>query len=228
MNDQKKNYDKYFYKVKFITIGEVGVGKTNILYRYVKGEFKNQYEATIGVDFLSQNVKIRNLKFQLSLVDTAGEERFKSIVRGFYSNSTCCLIVYDISDRTSFESLNNWIEDCRTNTDPNIITILVGNKSDKKNERKVTEEEGKILADKYDIKFFESSALTGFNIKEIFIYACEKIYDNILNNVYNFDDENDSCGVKRFLFNETFKSDKNFIVLNNEGKHNKKKKKRCC
>ena len=225
MRDKKKDFDKYFYKVKLITIGQPNVGKTNILYRYAKEEFINEYEPTISVDFINQNVKISNLNLKLFLFDTIGQEQYKSITRSYYLNSTCCIIVYDISDRSSFESINNWIDDCKSNSNENIIIILVGNKCDKQKERKVTEDEGQIMADRYGIKFFESSALTGYNIKEIFNYACKQIYNNFKNNVYNLDDENDSCGVKRMLLNKEFITDKNIIILNNK---NNKKKKKCC
>ena len=161
MNEEK-------YSLKFIIIGDPSVGKTNIMYRYSKGEFKGQYSVTICVEYLTKNIVIDNTSFRLELWDTAGSERYLSITRGYYNNSACAIIVYDITNIKSFEHVSKWVEECQQTNGKNIYMILVGNKDDLKDNRKITEEQGKDLASKYDLKFFETSALTGHNIEEVF------------------------------------------------------------
>ena len=109
--------NKKCYVVKIIVIGDQSVGKTNILNRYVKGEFSEEYAITIGMDFLSCNFELDDKIFILRLWDTAGSERFRSVTKGYYSNSCCALIVYDITDENSFISVKNWIEDCQSYAD---------------------------------------------------------------------------------------------------------------
>ena len=136
-NESKK---KKCYAVKIIIVGDQSVGKTNLINRYVKGEFSEDYMITIGMDFLTCNLELEDKIFKLRLWDTAGSERFRSVTKGYYSNSCCALIVYDITDQNSFNSVKQWIEDCQSYASKNIHLILVGNKIDLKEQRKVNEE----------------------------------------------------------------------------------------
>lgn len=190
----KNNKNNTFYSLKFIIIGNEFVGKTNIINRFVKNEFINKYMITIGIDYLSQNIKIDNRIFKLQLWDTAGSERFRSVTKGYFSNSICALIVYDITDERSFSSIKKWIEECKSYTNEKILLVLVGNKNDLKEQRVITKEEGKSLAEEYGMEFYESSALTGENINEIFFESCKIINKNINDNVYDLQDP--SVGIK--------------------------------
>ena len=198
---------KVVYTLKIIIIGDPNVGKTNIVYRFSKGEFKNEYENTICLDFLTKNINIDNTSFRLQIWDTAGSEQYRSITRTYYRNSACAIIVYDISNKESFENIPNWILDCKQNNEYNIHMILVGNKDDLV-KREVSEEQGKRLAEEYGLKFYEASALTGHNIEEIFIDGCLEINNKINNQEINL--ENTFCGVKRLNDGDIFVAERSY------------------
>ena len=170
---------KKCYMVKIIIVGNSNVGKTNIVTRYVKGEFSNEYMITIGMDFLTCNLELDNKIFKLRLWDTAGSEKFRSVTRGYYSNTCYALIVYDITDDSSFNSVKQWIEDVQSFANKGTNLVLVGNKVDLNNKRKISKEEGQNLATEYGMDFYESSALTGENINDIFEGICQKVNQQI-------------------------------------------------
>ena len=167
------------YVVKIIIIGNQSVGKTNIVTRYVKGEFSEDYMITIGMDFLTCNLKSDDKIFKLRLWDTAGSEKFRSITKGYYSNTCCALIVYDITNQNSFDSVKHWIEDVKNYTDKDTHLVLVGNKIDLKDQRKISKEDGQNLATQNGMDFYESSALTGDNINDIFEGICKYVNQKI-------------------------------------------------
>ena len=184
----------YNYLLKYIIIGDSSVGKSNLLLRYAHDKFNEDYQATIGVEFGAKNVEINNKTFRIQIWDTAGQENFRSITRAYYKNSVCAIIVYDITNKESFNNIQNWIEDCKNQCPKTIFFVLVGNKNDLENERKVSFDEGKKFADSNDILFFESSAKTGNNVEDIFYKSAECISERINKNVYDL--ESDSCGIK--------------------------------
>ena len=236
---KNKNKEEY-YKVKIIIIGNSGVGKTNIFYRFINGEFTNDIENTMCIDFRYYNIKIENKIFSLQLWDTAGSEEYKSITKSYYSNAACCIFAYSISDEDSFKSINEWFENFKNFSNPNIVLILVGNKNDLNDMRIIDEEKGKVLASQFGMEFFECSAKTGYNINEIFKKACERINENINNNLYDFEN-GENCVKKINLVNEDLKPNKIFSLeevndkeykSNKNNKSNKsnksKKKKKSC
>ena len=186
------NFD---YLFKYIIIGDAAVGKSNLLLRYAHGQFKPEYQLTIGVEFGAKNVEIRNKTYRIQIWDTAGQENFRSITRAYYKNSVCALVVYDISSRDSFNNVSTWIEDCKNQSPKTIFMVLVGNKSDLEDKRQVSKEEGQELADKYGIQFYETSAKTGDNVDAIFYNSADEIAKKIDENYYDL--ENDTCGIKQ-------------------------------
>ncbi len=186
------NFD---YLLKYIIIGDAAVGKSNLLLRYAHGQFKPEYQLTIGVEFGAKNIQLNNKIFRIQIWDTAGQENFRSITRAYYKNSVCALVVYDISSRDSFEHVTTWIEDCKNQSPKTIFMVLVGNKCDLKDKRQVSEEEGKDLAEKNDMMFFETSAKDGINVEEIFVNSADQISKKIDQGYYDL--ENDSSGIKR-------------------------------
>ena len=176
------NFD---YLFKYIIIGDAAVGKSNLLLRYAHGQFKPEYQLTIGVEFGAKNVEIRNKTYRIQIWDTAGQENFRSITRAYYKNSVCALVVYDISS----------IEDCKNQSPKTIFMVLVGNKSDLADRRQVNTEEGQELADKYGMQFYETSAKTGENVDSIFLNSADEIARTIDQGYYDL--ENDSCGIKQ-------------------------------
>ena len=212
--------EKKCYKVKIIVVGDASVGKTNIVYRFVNRQFMNEYCITIGADFFSYNLEFDDKIFKLVIMDTAGSERFRSVTRGYYKNCSFALIVYDITDKKSFNSIKQWIEECHNYANKNIHMVLVGNKIDLNEERKISKEEGKELADEFKMDFFETSAKTGENIEDIFLLICEFLSSNIDEGKYDLNDP--SSGVSIEELEEGFKLNKSVNQSKNE------EKKGCC
>ena len=211
------------YLLKYVIVGDASVGKSNLLLRYSHGQFREEYQLTIGVEFGSNNIKIDDKIFRIQIWDTAGQENFRSITRAYYKNSACALIVYDISRRASFDSISTWIEDCKNSSPKSVFMVLVGNKCDLEKEREVSEEEGKELAETNGMIFFETSAKTGKNVEEVFVESAKHIAKKINEGYYDLD--NDSCGIKKGSGNT------NNVVLNSGDDNNKNeedKKGPCC
>ena len=188
------NFD---YLLKYIIIGDAAVGKSNLLLRYAHGQFKPEYQLTIGVEFGAKNIQINNKIFRIQIWDTAGQENFRSITRAYYKNSVCALVVYDISSRDTFDHVSTWIEDCKNQSPKTIFMVLVGNKCDLNDKRQVTFEEGKELAERNEMLFFETSAKDGINVDEIFLNSANEISKKIEQGYYDL--ENDTCGIKKGL-----------------------------
>lgn len=171
------NYD---YLFKFILIGDSTVGKTCILTRFVDGWFKAESDPTIGVEFGSKVLKCKSgLTVRLQVWDTAGQESFRSITRSYYRGAIGALLVYDITNSSSFENLPTWLKDSLDATNQNIGLVLVGNKSDLESERQVNKEVAKNFAKENNLLFLETSAKSGTNIEKIFQILSEKILAKI-------------------------------------------------
>jgi small GTP-binding protein len=182
------------YLFKYIIIGDAAVGKSNLLLRYAHGQFKDEYQLTIGVEFGAKNISINDKIYRIQIWDTAGQENFRSITRAYYKNSVCALVVYDITNRDSFNNISNWVEDCKNQSPKTIFMVLVGNKSDLNDKRVISVDEGRELAEKYNMIFFETSAKTGENVDLIFFKSAEEIAKKIEAGYYDL--END-CGIKQ-------------------------------
>ena len=172
--DDDKKYDYIF---KLILIGSSGVGKTSILQRYIQKIFNDDYTCTIGVDFFMKSMKIDDKLIKLQLWDTAGTEKFKSITTGYYRGANAAFIVFDLTSRKSFESVSEWIENYYKYSNPDYErhVILIGNKSDLKNERIITEDEIDDFVKLNKIKYFETSAKNGENIDDTFLFIAEQL-----------------------------------------------------
>ena len=182
------------YIIKLLTLGDTEVGKTSIVLRYSDDKFHQNKISTIGVDFKVKMVTKGNEKIKISIYDTAGQERFRNIVKHYYKGANGILLIYDISKRITFEKLQFWLDDLKENADiDNLFIYLVGNKNDKKEEREVTFEEGNKFAKEKKLPFIEVSAKTGENINQLFddmikgtilkIVNFDKKYNNLSNSI---------------------------------------------
>eukprot|EP00916_Digyalum_oweni_P021985 GHVL01036433.1.p1 GENE.GHVL01036433.1~~GHVL01036433.1.p1 ORF type:complete len:174 (+),score=21.42 GHVL01036433.1:40-561(+) len=137
-------------KYKLVFLGEPAVGKTSIIGRFMYDTFDNNYQATIGIDFLSKTMYLEDRTVRLQLWDTAGQERFRSLIPGYIRDSSVAVVVYDITSQTSFVNTNKWIDAVRAERGDNVIIALVGNKSDLADKRQVSEAEGEAKAKDVD------------------------------------------------------------------------------
>ena len=170
---------EYDYLFKSILVGDSYVGKTNILSKYIKNEFNQNTKSTVGVEFGTKILKIEDKIIKAQVWDTAGQERYKSITSAYYKGAKGAFIVYDITNRETFESVDKWIQDLNMNSDKNITLLLIGNKKDLEDKRDVTKEEGEEKAKSFGLAFLETSALTGENIDKVFDYMLKEVYNKI-------------------------------------------------
>ena len=170
MTEQDSNADSVDDSVnvarhKIIFVGDAGVGKTTIISRIMDNPFNDAYEPSIGVDFMSKNITFRGTNIKLQMWDTAGQEKYKGLIPSYVRNSSIVFLIYDVSVKSSFDNIPNWINFIRSIE--NNTLVLCGNKIDLA-EREVKKEEGEALAQKEGIAFFEVSAKTGDGIKNMF------------------------------------------------------------
>ena len=163
-----QNVNPEIPKYKLIFLGDQNVGKSCILNRFMNDVFIEEYQATIGLDFQSKNVQIDNQDIHLLLYDTAGQEKFRSLIPMYTRDANIILLVYDISSKESFEHLPDWLKDLNNINKNDVIFALVGNKNDLADNRQVTFEEGEKYAKENDFIFQEVSAKTGDGFSELF------------------------------------------------------------
>ena len=164
--NSKKNPETPKYKLIFL--GDQSVGKSCILNRFLNDTFIEDYQATIGLDFQSKNVQIDNQDIHLLLYDTAGQEKFRSLIPMYTRDANIILLVYDISNRDSFTNLTHWLKDLTNVNMEEVILCIVANKIDLVDKRVVTNEEGQKFADEHDFIFQEISAKTGDGFSDLF------------------------------------------------------------
>jgi small GTP-binding protein len=153
---------------KFIVIGSSGVGKTAILKRLIDDVFIPESNSTIGVEFLASEIEVNEQPIKLQIWDTAGQERFRSIAKAYFRSAIGVILVFDLTDRKSFDELNQWLEDIHQLCDPNAVVTLIGNKLDLRASRSITSGEAEGFAQLHQLTYFETSALGGDNIREAF------------------------------------------------------------
>ena len=172
------NFDLSF---KLIVIGDCGVGKSCLTNNAVKNTFEEAYNATVGFEFITFNIKLEDKVIKLQIWDTCGQELYRSLVTNFYRNSSLAIMVYAINSKESFEDIEMWLRELRTHSNPDAKVFLIGNKIDLEKERQVTKEQGeKFCKDSKLNLFLESSAKTGVNAQEIFIQAAKILYADYL------------------------------------------------
>ena len=171
--------EEYDHLVKILLIGESGVGKTCILQRFNRGDFLVNHLATIAIDFKMKIFEVDNVKLKMQIWDTAGQERFNTLTSGFFKAAHGIMVCYAINDEKSFESVNKWMLQIKNLAPTDVKVMLLGNKSDLTNERVISTERGKEMADKFGVGFLETSAFNGDNIVPSFEELGRQIIDNI-------------------------------------------------
>ena len=158
------------YIIKILTLGSRNVGKSSLILKYSENKFMEKTNSTIGIDYKSKLIKKGNELIKITLYDTAGQEKFNYIIKNYYRGTNGVLLVYDITDRNSFEKLEFWLNDLRENADniDNLFIYLIGNKNDLEDKRKVSFKEANEYAKQKNIPYIEVSAKTGDNIKKLF------------------------------------------------------------
>ena len=202
------NYDK---TCQILLIGDSSVGKTSLIQRYANGIFKEEYLATVGLDYYTKQEMINNLNVLVKLQDTAGQERFKALTPNYFRNAEGVVLAYDVTNSESFENLKFWINSIKSNLgEKNIFIpiIIIGNKIDMEDMRDITKEDASKFAKENNYKYFETSAKTGEGVDE----AIRDLVNQVLANSDK---------------NEAAKGERKSVKIE-DNKENNQKKKGCC
>mmetsp|Transcript_59636 Transcript_59636/g.81497 ORF Transcript_59636/g.81497 Transcript_59636/m.81497 type:complete len:203 (-) Transcript_59636:92-700(-) len=174
------DHSRFDMQIKLLMIGDSGVGKTCLLMRYANDSFSPSFITTIGIDFKIKNIDLDGKRIKLQIWDTAGQERFRTITTSYFRGAQGILLVYDVTDRGSFNSIRNWISQIKQHADVHVNKILIGNKCDMDDQRVITYEEGKKLAQEIeDMQFFETSAKNAIDVESGFVAIAREVKDRL-------------------------------------------------
>jgi small GTP-binding protein len=198
------------YIIKILTLGDTLVGKSSIVLRFSDNRFDDNQLATIGIDYKTKYIKVKDASVKVLLWDTAGQEKFRNIARQYYKGANGVLLIYDVCDRKSYERIGFWMDELKQNNEiEQLYIILVGNKIDLEEKRVVTREEAEKYAEDNNINYLEVSAKTGEGILDLFNEVTKGTMDKVFNDQDN---------------NEDKEKIKTYLDTNN----NRKRKKKCC
>jgi len=163
------------FQFKLVLLGDSAVGKSSLVLRFVKKQFFEYQESTIGAAFLTQTVAVNDFVVKFEIWDTAGQERYHSLAPMYYRGAAAAIVVYDITNRQSFVRAKSWVKELQRQGNPNIVIALAGNKFDLAEQRKVEIEEAKTYSEENGIMFMETSAKTNNNVTELFKAIARKL-----------------------------------------------------
>lgn len=171
--------DAFNQLMKLIVVGDSGTGKSCLLHRFVEDSFSEEQTQTIGVEFGAKIVQLNGERIKLQIWDTAGQERYRSVTRGYYRGAVGCLIVYDVTNRASYDHIPRWLDDVRELAGNDVVVMLVGNKADLAVEerRAVSHNEAALFAQERGLMHFETSAATGEYVNDAFLKVARVALD---------------------------------------------------
>jgi Ras-related protein Rab-6A len=230
MTKEEKDYEilgedvaQVNFSFKIIVIGDPAVGKSSLTKRGTKNHFDDVYSPTIGFEFLSFNIRIKDKIVKLQIWDTCGQEVYRSLISSFYKNSSLAIIVYSIDNQESFDNLESWLDEIKTQTHPDLKIFLIGNKVDLEDQRVVQKSTAEELVKEHNINLFlETSAKSGQNAQLVFVKAAKIL-------VENYKDYTDLGRNSNISDNPSISiSNDNNDINNDQKDDDKNRRKKCC
>ncbi|CAL6067059.1 Rab2a [Hexamita inflata] len=167
------------YSYKLVMLGDMAVGKSSMIFRFVRNRFQEQMEPTIGAAFITQSVELNNCVVKYEIWDTAGQERYATLAPMYYRAAPCAVVVFDITNAASFKRAKDWVEELKSNGSPGCVIAIAGNKSDMSEMRQVSQDEAKEFATQKNLIFVETSAKSGDGIQDLFVKIANQLPRNV-------------------------------------------------
>lgn len=217
------DYNDKDISFKIIVIGNSGVGKSSLTNKATRNIFEENYHATVGFEFFTFNIRINDKNIKLQIWDTCGQEAYRSLITSFYRNSSLAIIAYAIDNENSYNNIEAWLNEIKTQANPETKIFLIGNKSDLENQRRIPIETAKEFSKEHGFNFFiETSAKKGDNAQAVFIQAAKELYKSHL----EYKDRASRPGsITPTPYHQEIN---NNILLDEDDDNKKRKKKGCC
>ena len=220
-----EEFTEYDLSFKIIVVGDSGVGKSCLTMKGTKNHYEESYSPTVGFEFFTFNIRINDKNIKLQIWDTCGQEAYRSLITSFYRNSSLAILVYSIDNQNSYCNIESWLNEIKSQANPEIKIFLIGNKSDLDDQRQIHTDDAKLFSKEHAFNYFvETSAKTGFNAQAVFVRAAKELYMTHL----EYKDRSTRPGsmVNAQAPYQTDMNVNNFVLDDDEDKP--RKKKGCC
>ena len=220
-----EEFSEYDLSFKIIVVGDSGVGKSCLTMKGTKNHFEECYSPTVGFEFFTFNIRINDKNIKLQIWDTCGQEAYRSLITSFYRNASLAILVYSIDNVNSFNNIEAWLNEIKSQANPETKVFLIGNKIDLEDQRKITIEMAQTFSNEHSFNFFvETSAKTGFNSQNVFVEAAKELFLTHL----EYKDRASRLGSMETNQYQPNMNINNNIIIEDDEDDRPRQKKKCC